>query len=342
MGAIQAAHVGLHFDRLLAALEPLATVLESRFDRSADGDASVAWSDGRVTLSAAAGESRMTLRAASEAKLANLREAVGYYAQEAGVAARITWQAGRPVGLPGNMMLARIMDNRQISPSFRRLRLSGDFSHFATGAPHFRLNFGPAGADLPHCDETGTTFWPGGMAAWHRPPYTVRAMDTSCRWIDVDIVLHEGGRVTDWLSTCQVGEQVALTGPGGKAPGVADWIGYVGDETAMPVIAQALTRLSPKTRGAVRLLVPDPRDRQTLDHPDGVEIEWLTHDMGLGLSDAVMGLEVPQGCRHVFVAGERHEIDRARTHLLAQGLSKTEFQAAAYWLAPDPAVAPAA
>ena len=331
--AVHTADVRLTLEGLIAALEPLAKVLDQRFEQSAPRAASVAWSDGRVTLSAGVNGCRLTLRAEGEAKLANLREAVGYHAEAAGIAPCIRWRQGRPAGLPGNMMLAKVVRNQRISPSFRRLRLAGDFSRLAGGGPHVRLNLGPAGAGWPHCDGSGTTTWPGGIGAWHRPPYTIRAMGADCSWIDIDVVLHDGGRVTDWLSRCSIGEPLALSGPGGKAPGTAEWVGYVGDETALPVIAYTLARLTPETRGTACLIVPDPRDRQVLAHPPGIDVRWLTRGFGTSLMNAITELAIPDGPRFVFVAGERRQVDNARAHLARQGLAKHEMQAVAYWQA---------
>ena len=53
------------------------------------------------------------------------------------------------------LTVATVETVRQISPSFRRVRLRGDFTAFATGGLHFRFMFGPPGAPLPTLGARG-------------------------------------------------------------------------------------------------------------------------------------------------------------------------------------------
>lgn len=190
---------------------------------------------------------------------------------------------------------------------------------------------GPEGADLPSCDATGTTIWPGGIDVWHRPPYTVRAIAPDWGWIDVNIVLHEGGRVTDWSERARPGDRVALTGPGGKAPRQGGWVGYVGDETALPVIARALQNPQPETTGVARIFVPEDSDRQDLDCPGGVDLRWMVHGRDGTPLQALTSLQPPPEDRFVFFAAERQAAVAAREHLNGIGFQRGEFHAAAYW-----------
>lgn len=242
-----------------------------------DNGAVITLADARLVMTADQGATLLRIEAGDAGRLASIRETVSYIVGELQLPVPLEWAADRTEARPANLTIARIAANDRISPSFQRLRLTGDFRAFEGGGFHFRLIFGPKGVDWPSADATGKVVWPGGIDAWHRPPYTIRAIDPGCRWIDVDIFLHDGGRVTDWVSRARPGDEVALTGPGGKAPQAAGWIGYVGDETALPVIARALQTLPEDTRGEVCLFIADEHDRQALKHPAGVNLRWLVH-----------------------------------------------------------------
>lgn len=228
------------------------------------------------------------------------------------------------------LTIARVEHVRQISPSFRRLRLVGDFRGFVGGGVHFRFVLGPQGAPWPTATEDGFD-WPGGADAWHRPPYTIRAMDPGGGWLDTDIFLHDGGRVTAWTETLQPGDAVALTGPGGGGLVQAGWMGLVGDETALPVILRTIEALPQTARGQAFIRVPHPDDAQPVALPPGFRLKWVTPDSGLSLPDLLHRLTPPAGDRHIFFAAERAEAEAARLWMTAQGIGKGESRAASYW-----------
>ena len=112
---------------------------------------------------------------------------------------------------------------KQISPTFMRMRLIGDFSAYALplAGLHFRFLLGPNGSDLPTLDEKGLTEWPSGLAAWYRPVFTVRRIADTNDWIDVYIALHESGRTTHWCRSVLPGTIVRLNGPSGSKMPIA-------------------------------------------------------------------------------------------------------------------------
>ncbi|MCW1934937.1 siderophore-interacting protein [Pararhodobacter zhoushanensis] len=234
---------------------------------------------------------------------------------------------------PPKMTMTRVVSIRQISPNFRRVRLAGDFSAFMDGqSAHFRFVLGPEGADWPRTGEAGVE-WPGGIDAWHRPPYTIVALDPEGRWLDTDVFVHEGGRVTEWTATAQPGDAMLIAGPGGKAVRQAPWLGLVGDETALPVILRALKAAEPGTRGHAFVLVPDLADAQEVALPDGLSLTWIARGAGVDLLSLLHRLSLPDGPRSAFFAGERSEATAAREIAAAMGLGPDEFRAATYWTA---------
>lgn len=225
------------------------------------------------------------------------------------------------------LTLARVQEVQQISPSFRRVRLTGDFRAFHSGGLHFRFLFGPPGAPLPLVTDEGLDL-PGGTGAWHRPAYTIRALDPDGRWLDTDVFLHDGGRVTAWTQTLQGGETVALSGPGGGGTSSAPWQGLIGDETALPVILRMIEVLPPDTRGRALIHIPDARDAQPVALPPGFRLDWVTSEDPPAL---LRHLWPPAAGRFVFFAAEKAEAEAARSWMTAHGLDKTESRAAAYW-----------
>lgn len=286
---------------------------------------------GEMYLSGDDDHCHLWLSAESPARLTELRDTIGHYFDHAGLPARLEWAANQKSGRPANLTVARITANDRISPSFRRMRFEADFTEFDIEAMHFRLLYPPEGDALPWCDDTGATIWPHGIDAWHRPPYTIRRMDPERRWMDVDIFLHDGGRVTEWAARTVNGDLVALSGPGGKSPQIAPWIGYIGDETAMPVILRMLERLPDAAQGVARIFVADAADAQDIALPAGVDLQWVTPDSGLTPLDALQALTPPDSGRYVFFAAERQDAAAAREIMVKIGLKRGEFHAAAYW-----------
>ncbi|MEB3419123.1 siderophore-interacting protein [Salipiger marinus] len=239
---------------------------------------------------------------------------------------------------PGNLSRARVVSVTRLSPSYSRVTVAGpDLARFASGGLHFRLLLGPEGAGWPQVDAGGALHWPGGAKAWHRPVYTCRSLTgtESGAELSFDVFRHDGGRITAWCDRLTPGAEVALTGPGGGGlPPARGWVGLVGDETALPVMARILAALPPATRGHAVLFVPDPADRQDIPHPAGVRLDWvLRGQCGDSPLDRLATLAWPDADRYVVFAGEQAQAVQARAWLPRQGLGKTEFVSAAYWTA---------
>ncbi|WP_134681848.1 siderophore-interacting protein [Paracoccus ravus] len=330
MAVRHAARIGLPLDRVGRMLGEEAAEMGLDLQTTPSGFL-MDLGDSRLSLAAAADGCALVLEAETDARLAELREAVMHFATEHHQPPlHLDWEIRPQPASPAKLTIAEVMSNRVLSPSFRRLRLAGDFARFGAGGMHFRLIFGPEGAGLPHADENGAMVWPGGVDRWHRPPYTVRSIAADCQWIDVDIFLHEGGRVTDWVRETQPGDRVALTGPGGKTPQSAEWIAYIGDETALPIIARALEILPADTQGIARIVVADLADRQPIRHPEGVDLQWLLRSETSTLA-ALQSIAPPETGRYVFFAAERQDSMAARDWLVARGFQRSEFTNAHYW-----------
>ena len=163
------------------------------------GGLRVMLSGGDLLALAEAGATRLRITAQDGPHLQGLRDYLTEEIAAAGVVPE--WQGRRARGRPDNHALARVVGVRRLSPSYIRVILADPaLARFATGGLHFRLLFGPPGADWPGLDANGVTDWPQGSAAWHKPVYTIRHLwdRDGVPHLSFDVFLHEGGRVTDW------------------------------------------------------------------------------------------------------------------------------------------------
>ena len=152
--------------------------------------------------------------------------------------------------------------------------------------------------------------------------------------LDVEIVLHGGGALSDWVTSASVGDQVALSGPGRGyeiAPSAALYV-LAGDETAVPAMGQladelqrlavpftAHVELSPGSGGALGPVGAQSHSRSDDEPP------------GEALVRAVVGAEIPDGAR-VWAAGEAAAVQRIRRHLFEErGLTRSQATVRGYW-----------
>ncbi|KJS43991.1 MAG: hypothetical protein VR71_08180 [Roseovarius sp. BRH_c41] len=289
--------------------------------------------DSLITLVPQPDETLIDLRAETPAALQSLRD---FLAEQAAQGAfSLAWDAATSGAHPANFALGRVCEMRRLSPSYRRLIVEGpDLGRFAAGGHHLRLLFGPEGAGWPRLDVQGVTQWPGGLTAWHRPVYTIRRIihgTGQAARLEIDIFLHAGGRTTGWTERVTPGTILGLTGPGGAGAPSAGWLGLVGDETALPVIARILAEAPDGTRGSATLFVPERGDIRPLAHPAGLVVTWVLRGGQTGPLDALRALAPPPDDRHVFFAAERTEATEARLWLTSQGFDRSSFTAAGYW-----------
>lgn len=129
--------------------------------------------------------------------------------------------------------------------------------------------------------------------------------------LDIDFVLHlDGGSgpAADWAASAVPGNTMLLVGPCARwgdclgieyAPGEAQRVLLVGDETAVPAIAAILETLPAHVTGHAVLEVPGEDDFLDITTAANVDIRWFARGPrphGEGLSDAVRSVVVPAAC----------------------------------------------
>lgn len=145
-------------------------------------------------------------------------------------------------------------------------------------------------------------------------------LDAEAHRLDLEIVVHEGGRASAWALAAEAGDEVALSGPGRGYPIDADASGFLlgGDESAIPAISQLLEVLPADKPVRVLVEVTDPAARLDLPQHPNVTVDWLDLPEGAPPGDrlvaAVTAAHFEEGSR-VWAAGEAAAAQRIRRHL---------------------------
>ncbi|MCZ0961347.1 siderophore-interacting protein [Paracoccus benzoatiresistens] len=262
---------------------------------------------------------RIELSAPEARLIGSLQDSATELFAEAGL--EVSWDRVDAGALAPGLSLMRVVSAKQRSPGFIRVRLSGpDAARFGIGSLHFRLLLPPAGRApvWPRIGATGRTEWPGGADALHRPVYTVA--DQGGDWLDFDIYRHDGSPTCDWALSGPEGAEVGIIGPGGGWCPEAGRLHLLGDETALPAITRMLELAGGKATAHVRAAWPDMG-------PLAADPRVTRCD---DLLAALAGLDLAPGA-FVWFAGEAGQARQARQHLLARGVDRKAFTAAAYW-----------
>jgi NADPH-dependent ferric siderophore reductase len=165
--------------------------------------------------------------------------------------------------------------------------------------------------------------------------YTIRNLDTAAHRLDLDVVMHGHGPGAAWAASVAIGDDVEVFGPRGKVR-LADsqWQLFVGDESAIPAIAEMVAALPGGTTAVAVIEVTDADDEQSIAGP--VDVRWLHRlETPAGeselLDQAVASIEIPDVDRHAYLFGESRVVRRLRDGLGGRGLHPHEIDAKGYW-----------
>jgi len=284
---------------------------------------------------------------------------------------------------PYRAFAVRVHRVRALSPCFVRITFAGpELGEFADIGADQRIKLV---VPLPDCGVEHFPTGPEWYDEWRRLPetrrnplrtYTVAAVRAEHGEVDVDIVAHPGGLAADWLCSGSVGATTVLLGPNARFPGEHGGVEWrpptgtnrfliVGDETAVPAVANIGAMLPPEARGQVILEVPQPADFLSLTVPPGISVTWLArHDapqgrrMLIAVAEATTVLEdqpaktedvesavepdeevlweVPTeaaavGGPYAWIAGEAGTVRELRRLLLSRGWSRDRVAFMGYW-----------
>lgn len=161
--------------------------------------------------------------------------------------------------------------------------------------------------------------------------YTVRSIEGDD--LVVDVVLHEVGLVTEWVSGDCLGDTLVVTAAQGSfsPPPGAGWLLLVGDLTAMPAMARICAAAGLPTR--VWAEVPDDLTGYL---PAGTDVTWLEPQAEgrSRLAEVVEGIDWPPGDGYFWMAGESAQMRAIRKHLMrVRRLPNAAYDVMGYWRA---------
>lgn len=139
--------------------------------------------------------------------------------------------------------------------------------------------------------------------------YTIRAFDGEI--LSLDFVDHQPlGPASRWAQSARPGSTLRAFGPGEKklADPEADWFFFGGDMSSLPAISVNLEALKASAKGYAVISVPHERDKQSLVHPAGIQLIWVTDSVitkpSLALTEKIRSLEWLEGVPFPWFAGE--------------------------------------
>ena len=245
----------------------------------------------------------------------------------------------QPERHPPNFQFATVLKVAPVSKNFLRLTLQLEKPElFDSRALHFRFllpNAGNSNPEWPVLKENGSTRWPDGEMALHRPVYTIRRLDSEKGCADVDVFRHVGGRTYAWAKDLKTGDRVAMIGPGGGGVPRYERLVICGDETAYPAIARILDAL-PSAKGEVILLTnTGTRDYDT-PIPDGMSLSWLSASNTTRLTESLEQALARNPDSYFWFAAEQKQSEAIRESTVFSTLPKTRRMIATYWMKATP------
>ncbi|MDZ7922745.1 MAG: siderophore-interacting protein [Marinagarivorans sp.] len=240
--------------------------------------------------------------------------------------------------------LLNVVEIIDVSPSLRRIRLSGDnllgFPADKNGS-HIKVFIPRAGQNAPQLPwlENNTILWPPADQKPITRTYSVRHYCPVQNILDVEFVLHGAhSPASGWAQAAKLGDQIGIAGPGGPDPllAPADWHFCMGDLTALPAISALLENMPANAQGHVLIHIENASEKFSLAAPQGVAVQWLVTPISHAkakLLAAFTALNIPaKGSRSAFVAGENGCVVALREALRARlGLTKASLYAVPYW-----------
>jgi NADPH-dependent ferric siderophore reductase len=163
--------------------------------------------------------------------------------------------------------------------------------------------------------------------------YTPRSYDAASNELVVEFMLHADGLATSWAKAAKVGDEVAVTLPGGPyTVQAADWYLITGDESALPAIETIIEELPDVTKAQVIVEVDGSDEERKLSAPHVMWLHRNGEESGRRLEQAIRALETPAGEGRVWVGCEASVMRDIRRHLLFdRSMDRGAIHTHGYW-----------
>lgn len=166
-----------------------------------------------------------------------------------------------------------------------------------------------------------------------RPPIrtlTPLRFDPERLELDVEVVLHDGGRLPRWATDAELGSSAAVsgTGRGYEIPSEDAPLLLAGDASAVPAIGTIVAALPATTDLQVVIATQRRECRVDPDGRLGPDPLWCA-----SLLEGIRAARVDRRT-HLWAAGEAAEVQRVRRHLFDDlGLARSQTHVRGYWKA---------
>ncbi|WP_243394549.1 siderophore-interacting protein [Yoonia maritima] len=169
--------------------------------------------------------------------------------------------------------------------------------------------------------------------------YTIRYLRAEAGEIDIDFVDHgDAGPASAWARRCKAGDVVGFAGPGPVKikDFFADTYVLAADMSALAVAAATLESMPRDAKGIAFFEITTPEDKQEIDAPEGIEIQWLVHPdphiPNAQSIDKIRALPELSGQVQTCIAGESSMIKTLRDEIVNQrGVPKGDAYISGYW-----------
>ncbi|MGE7469382.1 siderophore-interacting protein [Bosea sp. NPDC003192] len=248
----------------------------------------------------------------------------------------------------GSFRWMRVAASTRLAPRMQRLRLEGKaLGRFATNSNlHVRLHV-PAGSGERFAQPSldGRPVLSPDMTTVATRYYTIRRIDATQGWVEIDFVLHEApGPAGDFARFASPGDICGMSGPCGLGIKPAGYYLLAGDETALPAIARIAEGLQASARGAIFIEVDTPEDRLLLTIPPDMSCRWICRRENCASAEADFIAQVEQAIamtaagpadHFVWIAAEFGAYEALRRPLKA--IAKSRSICVPYWRAGEAA-----
>lgn len=240
---------------------------------------------------------------------------------------------------------AQVLGKRQLTPGMVRLTLGGQgLAHLPStgiGDEYVRLffpNYETGRIHLPHIDENGRWSYPDGQKAVRYSTYTIRDYRPAPVEIDIDFVVHEGGRASDWARQCYPGNEVTINTPRAlyAPPSDTAWQLLVADATGLPALARLLEQTPGHVQTRAFIEVADPSHELEMPYHPYASVTWL-HGSGNGVApsrveEVVRAMPLPATPGYIWVAGEQRVVRNLRRYIRHDlRLPSERYELVGYW-----------
>lgn len=246
--------------------------------------------------------------------------------------------------VPLKLLTGTVLARRMVTPGMVRVTLGGEglkeLKSTGIGDEYVRLFFpDPETGELvlPEVDAQGFWKYPEGRKPAHCECYTIR--NARPGEVDLDFVVHEGGRASEWAQACEPGDSIAMREPYAiyEAPADANWQLFVCDATGLPALGRLLEGLPEGVEARAIVEVPDASHEQVFETRATLKLVWL-HGSGNGVSpsrleDAVRSVNLPTDRpAYVWVASEAKAVRPIRKYLRHElKWPATRYSVTGYW-----------